>query len=144
MYRVFPLTNLRVVSNNLLQHCRPLPFLGVISSHCCIHIRKAMNNEMTALKSRGTLELIDTFFQTNFVGSKWVFLIKYNFDGYVEKYKACPVQKGYTQTYDIDFFKTFLPIAQLDTIVLLSPWDCVIGGLCINQILKRFLIWSFN
>ena len=55
------------------------------------------------------------------VGCKWVFTIKYNSNGTLERYKAWLVTKGFTQTFGIDYLETFAPMAKLNTIkVLLS------------------------
>ena len=58
---------------------------------------------------------------TSTVGCKWVFTVKYNLVGSLERYKARLVAKGFNQTYDIDYSETFASIAKLNTVrVLLS------------------------
>ena len=42
--------------------------------------------------------------------------MKQTLEGKVDRYKARLVAKGYTQTYDIDYEETFVPVAKINTI----------------------------
>ena len=76
---------------------------------------------MRALEKNKTWEVVTLSKGKTIVGSKWVFNIKYNYDGFLQRYKPCFVAKGFTQTYGIDYLETFSPIAKLNIIrVLLS------------------------
>jgi hypothetical protein len=47
---------------------------------------------------------------------KWIYKVKYNVDGSVQRNKARLVAKGYPQQPRVDFHETFAPVARLDTV----------------------------
>ena len=59
--------------------------------------QKAMQDEIKALELNGTWSIIDLPPNQYVVGCKWVYKIKYNVDGSIERHKARLVAKGYTQ-----------------------------------------------
>ncbi|CAM8957622.1 unnamed protein product [Rhodiola kirilowii] len=81
--------------------------------------RDAMVEEMNALDANGTWVLTDLPPGARSIGCKWVFTVKVNPDGSVARLKARLVAKGYSQTYGIDYFDTFSPVAKLTSIRLL-------------------------
>ncbi len=50
------------------------------------------------------------------IGCKWVYKVKHNVDGFVNRYKAKLVAKGYAQTYGIDYEDTYNPVTKMTTV----------------------------
>ncbi|KAL0298831.1 UNVERIFIED_CONTAM: Retrovirus-related Pol polyprotein from transposon RE1 [Sesamum radiatum] len=81
--------------------------------------KMAMDNEMFALISRGTWELVEVPPNADIVACRWVSTLKFRADGTLEWYKARLVAKGFTLTYGVDYFETFSPVARLNSIRVL-------------------------
>ena len=65
--------------------------------------KKAVMEEMKALESNQTWELVDIPKTKKIIGCKWLFTIKYKSDGSIDRYKARLVAQGYSQTHGIDY-----------------------------------------
>ncbi len=76
----------------------------------------AMDEEMVTLDVNVTWEFVALPKDKEVIGCKWVYKVKHNVDGFVNKYKARLVAKGYAQTYGIDYKEIYSPIAKMTTV----------------------------
>src|SRR5258708_18566720 len=79
---------------------------------------EAALEELNAQLSNGTWVLEKLPPGKKAIGSKWVFKIKRNADGTVERYKARIVAKGYNQRPGFDYMEIFAPTMRQATIRL--------------------------
>ena len=74
---------------------------------------KAMNEELLALESTHTWDIVSLPLDKHAIGCKWVYKVKLNADGTLERYKERLVSKSYTQQEGIDFVDTLSPVAKM-------------------------------
>jgi len=77
-----------------------------------------MQKEYSQLQSSKTWSLVDLPAGGRTIGSKWVFAIKGDQYGYVERFKARLVAKGCGQEYLVNYTETFSPVVRYSFIRL--------------------------
>ncbi len=75
-----------------------------------------MQEEYDSLVVNNTWSLLPLPKSRKPISCKWVFKIKHEVDGEIEHYKARLVARGFTQTFGIDYNKTFALIAKFVSI----------------------------
>lgn len=78
--------------------------------------KKAMDQEIRSLMKNNMWELVPLPPGKKPVGSQWIYKIKCNADGTIERYKAHFVAKGYSQIAGIDYDETFAPVVKYNSI----------------------------
>jgi len=82
---------------------------------------KAVHDELESLEENQTWTLIPLPEGKIPIKSKWVFTLKYNGEGQIDRYKARLVVKGCAQREGIDYQDTYAPVARLSSLrILLS------------------------
>ncbi|KAL6343175.1 hypothetical protein AAG906_020973 [Vitis piasezkii] len=93
--------------------CEPSTYVEAIKDECW---REAMRKEIQTLEDNETWTVEDLPPEKKAIRSKWVYKIKYNFDGSIERCKARLVILGNKQVEGIDYNETFAPTAKMVTV----------------------------
>ena len=76
----------------------------------------AADSEYQSLIDNDTWDLVELPQRRTAVGCKWIFKVKYNGEGKVERFKSRLVAKGYSQRHGIDYEETFSPVVRFSSI----------------------------
>ena len=88
----------------------------VLSTPEKAHWVKATEKEMKSLQENEVWDLVELPRVRKPVGSKWVFKVKTDEDGNVERYKARLVAQGFTQKFGADYDETCCPVVRLESV----------------------------
>lgn len=79
-----------------------------------------MTEELIAIESSQTQDLVPQPPGVPIIGSKWVFSLKLKPDGNIDRYKACLVAQGIKQEYETNYDETFASVTKIP-IVHVTP-----------------------
>ena len=105
------------------------------------HWKFALDLEFDQLVDAGTWELVPASDAQNIISGKWVFKIKKNSDGTIDRYKARWVARGFSQKRDIDYTEIFAPVVRYSSVRLLlslaNAQDSNVYGLDVSNAFAR-------
>jgi hypothetical protein len=81
--------------------------------------KKAIEEELNAMKENKTWKIVELPRNKRTIGSKWVFKTKYDEQGNVEKRKARLVAQGFSQKHGVDYIDVYAPVARSVTLKML-------------------------
>ena len=102
------------VATNMSEN--PVSFHEAVSGPNSVKWKQAMEREMRSLRENEVWELVELPPDRKVVGSKWVFKVKTDEVGRVDRYKARLVAQGFSQTRGMDYDETFCPVVRMESL----------------------------
>ena len=100
----------------LFADSEPMNFDEVVTDK---RLRQAMEEEIQSIERNNTWECTTIPKDNQAIGVKWVYKMKKNVHGKLERYKVRRVAKGYKQRHGIDYEEVYAHVAHMETIRLL-------------------------
>ena len=94
----------------------PLSLKGALAHD---HWVEAMKSKLESIYKNNTWELYDLFKSRKVIATKWIYKLKRNANGGIDRFKARIVAKGCSQTEGMDYEKTFGPTSRMTTIIVI-------------------------
>lgn len=96
--------------------CEPNSFQEAMASEEKVEWRAATNEEIRSLLKNETWRLSKLPKGRKAIKCRWVFKVKENPDGSIERYKARLVAKGFQQRPELDYKETYSSVVKMDTL----------------------------
>ena len=112
----YKITGRSNVQANVASLSEPATLEEALSSPSADHWKQAMDEEMTSLLANNTWTLEKAPPEITPIPVKWVFKIKRDGNGNIERYKARLVAKGFKQREGVDYDEVFAPVSKYTTL----------------------------
>ncbi|CAI7882050.1 unnamed protein product [Closterium sp. NIES-53] len=96
--------------NRLTYDALGKPAKSALTGSALMEWKKARESELKSIEENGTWELVELPEGRKAITSKWLFKIKSDADGKIERYKSRLVAKGYQQKEKVDYKELFAPV----------------------------------
>ncbi|CAI7899133.1 unnamed protein product, partial [Closterium sp. NIES-53] len=94
----------------------PATFKEALESSDAEEWKKAMESELKSIEENGTWELVELPEGCKAITSNWLFKIKSDADGKIERYKSRLVAMGYQKKEKVDYKELFSPVVKPTTL----------------------------
>jgi Reverse transcriptase (RNA-dependent DNA polymerase) len=107
---------IQVYAVKLQQWKEPIGYYDAISRSDAQEWIKAMHEELQGMEDHNTWVLCELPVGKKAIGLKWVYKMKLDGTGKLQKYKSRLVAKGYVQIAGLDFDETWAPVIRIESV----------------------------